>query len=77
MYEFAYPRVLEALAKAAARGVDLRIVFDRRGKESTDPDRPRVWQLSEPRFPVGGGMAGVGVAAVSRLYAGSTASRCQ
>jgi len=50
----AYPRVLEALAKAAARGVDPRIVDDRRGKERTDPDRPRVWQLSEPRIAAAG-----------------------
>ena len=54
VYEFAYPRVLEALAKAAARGVDLRIVYDRRGKASTDPDSPRVWQQSEPQIAAAG-----------------------
>jgi phosphatidylserine/phosphatidylglycerophosphate/cardiolipin synthase-like enzyme len=54
VYEFAYPPVLEALAKAAARGVDLQIVYDRRGQPSADPDRQKVWQVSEPAIEAAG-----------------------
>lgn len=54
VYEFTYPVVLEALAAAAARGVDVQIVYDRRGKASTDPDRKKVWQESEPAIEAAG-----------------------
>lgn len=54
VYEFAYPPVLAALADAAGRGVDVQIVYDRRGAESTDPKRLRVWQVSEPAIATAG-----------------------
>ncbi|WP_410791042.1 phospholipase D-like domain-containing protein [Kribbella sp. C-35] len=54
VYEFTYPRVLDALAAAAARGVDLQIVYDRRGKPSDDPEREKVWQESEPAIKAAG-----------------------
>jgi phosphatidylserine/phosphatidylglycerophosphate/cardiolipin synthase-like enzyme len=54
VYEFAYPPVLDALAAAADRGVDVRIVYDRRGPASTDPKRPKVWQVSEPAIEAAG-----------------------
>lgn len=54
VYEFAYPPVLSALAAAADRGVDLQIVYDRRGPFSPDPKRLRVWQVSEPAIAAAG-----------------------
>lgn len=48
VYEFAYPPVLSALADAAKGGADVRIIYDRRGKASSDPNRLKVWQVSEP-----------------------------
>lgn len=48
VYEFSYPPVLEALKKAADNGTDLKIIYDRRGPASADPNRPKVWQVSEP-----------------------------
>ncbi|HEY0617447.1 MAG TPA: phospholipase D-like domain-containing protein [Kribbella sp.] len=54
VYEFAYPPVLDALAAAADRGVDVQIVYDRRGKPSDDPDRKKVWQSSEPAIEAAG-----------------------
>lgn len=53
-YEFDYPPVLAALAAAADRGVDVQIVYDRRGPASSDPDRPKVWELSEPAIDAAG-----------------------
>ncbi|HEY7597509.1 MAG TPA: phospholipase D-like domain-containing protein [Actinophytocola sp.] len=47
VYEFNYPPVLAALKSAADRGVDVRIVYDRRGKAGTG-ERAKVWQASEP-----------------------------
>jgi len=47
VYEFAYPPVLDALKKAVDRGVDVRIIYDRRGRPSTDDARPKVWELTE------------------------------
>ncbi|MEO6090284.1 MAG: phospholipase D-like domain-containing protein [Umezawaea sp.] len=54
VYEFAYPPVLDALAAAADRGVDVRIVYDRRGPASADPKRLKVWQVSEPAIDAAG-----------------------
>jgi phosphatidylserine/phosphatidylglycerophosphate/cardiolipin synthase-like enzyme len=54
VYEFAYPPVLDALAAAARRGVDLKIVYDRRGPASTDPKRRKVWEVSEPKIAAAG-----------------------
>jgi phosphatidylserine/phosphatidylglycerophosphate/cardiolipin synthase-like enzyme len=54
VYEFNYPPVLDALAAAADRGVDVKIVYDRRGKPSSDPDRQKVWQASEPAIAKAG-----------------------
>ncbi|WP_166678493.1 phospholipase D-like domain-containing protein [Kribbella voronezhensis] len=54
VYEFTYPPVLEALAAAVARGVDVQIVYDRRGKPSDDPKRKKVWQQSEPAIKAAG-----------------------
>ncbi|MFI6095691.1 phospholipase D-like domain-containing protein [Lentzea sp. NPDC051213] len=52
VYEFNYPPVLEALKAAMDRGVDVRIVYDRRGKESVDPKK--VWQSTEPAVTAAG-----------------------
>ncbi|MCP2244023.1 phospholipase D-like domain-containing protein [Lentzea aerocolonigenes] len=46
VYEFNYPHVLAELKAAVERGVDVRIIYDRRGKASTDPKK--VWQSTEP-----------------------------
>ncbi|MGW4523685.1 phospholipase D-like domain-containing protein [Amycolatopsis sp. NPDC004378] len=54
VYEFSYPLVLAALKAAADRGVDVKIVYDRRGKASTDPNRRQVWQESEPAIEAAG-----------------------
>jgi phosphatidylserine/phosphatidylglycerophosphate/cardiolipin synthase-like enzyme len=54
VYEFAYPGVLEELKAAADRGVDVQIVYDRRGQPSDDPDRRKVWQASEPAIEAAG-----------------------
>ena len=54
VYEFAYPLVLEALAKAAAGGADVQIVYDRRGQPSALPDRRKPWQSSEPAIKAAG-----------------------
>ena len=48
VYEFNYPMALDAFRAAADRGVDVKIVYDRRGPASNDPDRPKVWQVTEP-----------------------------
>jgi phosphatidylserine/phosphatidylglycerophosphate/cardiolipin synthase-like enzyme len=53
VYEFNYPRVLDALKQAADRGVDLSLVYDRRGKEGTG-ERRKVWQSSEPAIEKAG-----------------------
>ncbi|HEY5787069.1 MAG TPA: phospholipase D-like domain-containing protein [Microlunatus sp.] len=54
VYEFAYPPVLDALAAAAARGVDVKIIYDRRGQAGTDPSRKKVWEVSEPAIAAAG-----------------------
>ena len=54
VYEFAYPPVLDALAAAATRGVDVKIIYDRRGRASTDPSRTKVWEVSEPAIAAAG-----------------------
>jgi phosphatidylserine/phosphatidylglycerophosphate/cardiolipin synthase-like enzyme len=54
VYEFSYPPVLAALAAAATRKVDVKIVYDRRGPASSDPKRPKVWQVSEPAIEAAG-----------------------
>lgn len=54
VYEFSYPPVLDALKAAADRGVDVKIVYDRRGRASTDPKRAKVWQQSEPAITAAG-----------------------
>jgi phosphatidylserine/phosphatidylglycerophosphate/cardiolipin synthase-like enzyme len=54
VYEFNYPPVLAALRAADDRGVDVRIIYDRRGAESTDPARRRVWQATEPAAAAAG-----------------------
>lgn len=54
VYEFDYPFVLAALRAAVDRGVDVRIVYDRRGGQSSDPKRPRVWQSTEPAVAAAG-----------------------
>lgn len=54
VYEFSYPRVLDALKAAADRGADVKIVYDRRGRASTDPKRAKVWQQSEPAIAAAG-----------------------
>ena len=53
VYEFNYPPVLAVLKAAADRGVDVRIIYDRRGK-STDPKRPKVWEITEPAVAAAG-----------------------
>jgi phosphatidylserine/phosphatidylglycerophosphate/cardiolipin synthase-like enzyme len=53
VYEFTYPRVLDALAAAVDRGVDVRIVYDRRGTAGTG-DKRKVWQASEPAIEKAG-----------------------
>lgn len=53
VYEFNYPPVLAALKAAADRGVDVRIIYDRRGR-STDPKRPKVWEITEPAVAAAG-----------------------
>jgi hypothetical protein len=53
VYEFNYPRVLAALKAAVDRGVDVRIVYDRRGQEGTG-ERRKVWQASEPAIEKAG-----------------------
>lgn len=55
VYEFNYPPVLGALKAAADRGVDLQVIYDRRGPAGTG-DRKKVWQSSEPAI----GDAGLG-----------------
>ncbi|MFG1643336.1 phospholipase D-like domain-containing protein [Amycolatopsis sp. NPDC049252] len=54
VYEFSYPPVLDALKAAADRGVDVKIVYDRRGRASTDPKRAKVWQQTEPAVTAAG-----------------------
>ena len=54
VYEFSYPRVLDALKAAADRGADVKLVYDRRGRASTDPKRAKVWQQSEPAIAAAG-----------------------
>jgi phosphatidylserine/phosphatidylglycerophosphate/cardiolipin synthase-like enzyme len=54
VYEFDYPPVLDALKAASDRGVDVRIVYDHRGKANTDPHDPKVWQVSEPAIAAAG-----------------------
>jgi phosphatidylserine/phosphatidylglycerophosphate/cardiolipin synthase-like enzyme len=53
VYEFNYPRVLDALKAAADRGVDLRLVYDRRGQAGTG-GKKKVWQASEPAIEQAG-----------------------
>ncbi|HEX2297685.1 MAG TPA: hypothetical protein VHH34_04055, partial [Pseudonocardiaceae bacterium] len=54
VYEFNYPFVLVALKAAADRGVDVRIIYDRRGKQSSNPKRPKVWEITEPAVSAAG-----------------------
>jgi phosphatidylserine/phosphatidylglycerophosphate/cardiolipin synthase-like enzyme len=53
VYEFSYPPVLAALKAAADRGVELRIVYDRRGPAGTASE-PAVWEVSEPAIEAAG-----------------------
>jgi phosphatidylserine/phosphatidylglycerophosphate/cardiolipin synthase-like enzyme len=53
VYEFNYPPVLDALKAAVDRGVDVRIVYDRRGPEGTG-SRKKVWQATEPAIAAAG-----------------------
>ena len=53
VYEFNYPHVLAALKAAADRGVDVKLIYDRRGKEGTG-ERAKVWQSSEPAIEKAG-----------------------
>jgi phosphatidylserine/phosphatidylglycerophosphate/cardiolipin synthase-like enzyme len=54
VYEFSYPPVLNALKAAADRGVDVKIVYDRRGRASSDKNRAKVWQQTEPAIAAAG-----------------------
>jgi phosphatidylserine/phosphatidylglycerophosphate/cardiolipin synthase-like enzyme len=54
VYEFSYPPVLAALKAAADRGVDLKIVYDRRGPGSDEEKNRAVWQDSEPAIDAAG-----------------------
>jgi phosphatidylserine/phosphatidylglycerophosphate/cardiolipin synthase-like enzyme len=53
VYEFNYPPVLQALKAAADRGVDLQVIYDRRGPAGTGA-RKKVWQSSEPAIEAAG-----------------------
>jgi hypothetical protein len=54
VYEFNYPHVLEELKAAVDRGVDVRIIYDRRGKANPDPKKRKVWQSTEPAVEAAG-----------------------
>jgi len=53
VYEFSYSAVLQALRAALDRGVDLKIIYDRRGKAAPGGD-PKVWEVSEPAAQAAG-----------------------